>query len=168
MKFNISYFKLFISFVSFIVFTNSLYAQEIVMKGNPASIISSTAQIPSNAEYFYTSGFTALAIKPELKDGEYEKYGDTKTQAISVLERLKSALEAEGYSFKDVFSMHVFVAPDTKSGEFDFKGWNEAYKQYFGTEETPNKPIRATVGVATLVNPHKFIEIEVIAAKSPR
>jgi enamine deaminase RidA (YjgF/YER057c/UK114 family) len=84
---------------------------------------------------------------------------------MSILDKIKSTLESEGVGLKDVFSMKVFISQDSKTGEFDFVGWNNAYKKYFGTEENPSKPLRATVGVATLVNPHKFIEVEVIAAK---
>jgi enamine deaminase RidA (YjgF/YER057c/UK114 family) len=137
------------------------------LKGNPKSIISSTASVPSDYAVFYTSGFTASALDPTLEDGDYAKYGNTETQALNILEKIKSTLAENSYSLADVFLMHVFVAPDTQSGKYDFVGWNNAYKQYFGTEENPTKPVRATVGVATLVNPHKFIEIEVIAAKKP-
>ncbi|TBX27128.1 hypothetical protein TK44_01675 [Jiulongibacter sediminis] len=142
-------------------------AQELELKGNPKSIISSTASVPSDYAVFYTSGFTAGALDPTLEDGNYAKYGNTETQALNILEKIKTTLAESGYSLTNVFSMHVFVAPDTQSGQYDFVGWNNAYKQYFGNEENPSKPVRATVGVATLVNPHKFIEIEVIAAKKP-
>ncbi|MDW7691492.1 Rid family hydrolase [Flammeovirgaceae bacterium SG7u.111] len=150
--------------VALFLFAHHLSAQVAVMKGSSKSIISSTADIPAGSRLVYTSGMTASAIKADLEDGEYEKYGDTEAQAMSVLSKLEEKLKEEGLSFKDVFSMKVFVAPDTKTGEYDFAGWNRAYKKHFGTEENPTKPVRATVGVATLVSKHKFIEVEVIAA----
>ncbi len=59
--------------------------------------------------------------------------------------------------------MRVYIAPDTKTGKIDFQGWFDAYAKYFGTKENPNKPTRSTLGIAQLVNPEKFIEIEIVA-----
>lgn len=168
MKLNITKIQItgiFLMLSTILPLTN--YAQGIVRTGNPASLIAGTAEIPAGYQYFFTSGFTAGAVNPELADGDYDKYGDTETQAEDILKKIKGMLEENGYTLKDVFSMKVFVGPDTKTGTHDFAGWNKAYKRYFGTEDNPNKPVRATVGISTLVNPHKFIEIEVIAAKKP-
>jgi enamine deaminase RidA (YjgF/YER057c/UK114 family) len=154
---------LFVSILLIPAFTDA----QITLTGTPASIISNTAEIPAGYQYFFTSGFVAANLKPELDDSNYEKYGNTEAQAEDILKRIKTTLESNGYSLKDVFSMKVYVAPDTKSGQYDFAGWNNAYKRYFGTADNPNKPVRATIGIATLVNSNKFIEIEVIAAKKP-
>jgi enamine deaminase RidA (YjgF/YER057c/UK114 family) len=166
MKFNITIVKLCNIIIAFTIASSShIFAQNVILKGNPKSIISSTAEIKAGSSLFFTSGFTAAAIDPTLEDGNYEKYGNTETQAMSVLSIIKTYLEEEGLSMSDVFSMKVFVSPDSKTGQFDFVGWNNAYKKYFGTAENPSKPVRATVGVATLVSPYKFIEVEVIAAR---
>lgn len=146
--------------------TYTLKAQKAIMSGSPSSIISSTALIPEGTPLFFTSGFTASAVNPDLKDGDYEKYGNTETQALNILEKIKAILTENGVSMGSIFSMKVYISPDTKTGEYDFAGWNKAYVRYFGNEDNPNKPVRATVGVATLVNPHKFIEIEVIATRN--
>jgi len=54
-----------------------------------------------------------------------------------------------------------------KSTEFlDFDGMNQAYDQFFGTPRQPNKPVRATVQVAALVQPWGLVEIEVVAVRS--
>ena len=50
-----------------------------------------------------------------------------------------------------------------QNNKFDFQGWFDAYAQYFGTKENPVKPCRSTIGIATLVQPDKFIEIELVA-----
>ena len=50
-------------------------------------------------------------------------------------------------------------------GLMDLDGWNEAYRQFFGTPEQPNRPVRATVQVAHLVLPTGMIEIMVVAAR---
>ena len=166
MKYNIDKIKLLSTIIVFTLLPHlHISAQVAVLKGSPKSIISTTAEIPEGSSYVFTSGLTATAIDATLEDGNYEKYGNTETQAMSILDKIKSTLEAEGVGLKDVFSMKVFISPDSQTGEFDFVGWNNAFKKYFGTEENPSKPVRATIGVATLVNPHKFIEVEVIAAK---
>jgi enamine deaminase RidA (YjgF/YER057c/UK114 family) len=48
----------------------------------------------------------------------------------------------------------------------DFAGWNAAYKQFFGSAEQPNKPVRATVQVAKLAAPGAMIEVMVTAVRS--
>jgi enamine deaminase RidA (YjgF/YER057c/UK114 family) len=52
---------------------------------------------------------------------------------------------------------------NSKDNKCDYKGWFEAYAQFFGTKENPIKPARSTVGVASLVNPDWLIEIEAVA-----
>ena len=65
---------------------------------------------------------------------------------------------------QDVVYLRVYVVPDKeKGGQCDFKGWFEAYGQFFGTAENPTKPARSTVGVAALVSPDWLIEIEAVA-----
>ena len=45
------------------------------------------------------------------------------------------------------------MAADQATGKLDFDGMNQAYDQFFGTQQQPNKPTRATVQVAALVAP---------------
>jgi enamine deaminase RidA (YjgF/YER057c/UK114 family) len=91
---------------------------------------------------------------------------DTKAQTVIVLDKLKAALAAEGLSFADVTMMNVYLAGDpAKEGKMDSPGMNEAFKQYFGTAEQPNKPARVTVQVAALGSPKTFVEISLQAAR---
>jgi enamine deaminase RidA (YjgF/YER057c/UK114 family) len=143
--------------------THQLKAQGVEFSGTVSSIISNSAVIPEGKKLFYTSGLTAFATDANLPEGDYAKYGDTKTQAIGILNKLKAMLEEKGLKMSNVFAMKVFIAPDVKTKLYDFDGWNAAYKMYFGTAENPIKPVRATLGISTLVNPNKFIEIELIA-----
>ncbi|MER0442377.1 Rid family hydrolase [Emticicia sp. W12TSBA100-4] len=138
-------------------------AQGVEFSGSPTSIISNSAIIPEGKKLFYTSGLTAFATDASLPEGDYAKYGDTKTQALGILKKLKEMLEEKGLKMSNVFAMKVFIAPDVKTKTYDFDGWNAAYKMYFGTPENPIKPVRATLGISTLVNANKFIEIELIA-----
>jgi enamine deaminase RidA (YjgF/YER057c/UK114 family) len=68
--------------------------------------------------------------------------------------------------FGDVVKMLVFLVGDpANDGKMDFKGFMEAYTQYFGTPEQPNLPARSAVQVAGLAAPGALVEIEVILAK---
>ena len=94
-------------------------------------------------------------------------YGDTKMQTLSVLTKIQSLLKEQGLTMGDVVQMHVFMAGDpAKGGKLDFDGMNEAYDQFFGTPQQPNKPVRAAMQVAALVQPWGLVEIEVTAVRS--
>jgi hypothetical protein len=58
----------------------------------------------------------------------------------------------------------VFPVGDSKlDGKQDFKGFSDAYAQFFGTAAQPNKVARSTVQVAALANPGFLVEIEATA-----
>jgi enamine deaminase RidA (YjgF/YER057c/UK114 family) len=100
-------------------------------------------------------------------EGKPTVYGDTKTQTLSVLTKIQSLLKEQGLTMGDVVQMRVFLAADpAKGGKLDFDGMNEAYDQFFGTPRQPNKPVRAAVQVAALVQPWGLVEIEVTAVRS--
>jgi 2-iminobutanoate/2-iminopropanoate deaminase len=95
-----------------------------------------------------------------------ETYGDTKTQATGTFHKIEALLAKEGLGMKDVVKLTVFLAGDPKlGGKLDFKGFGEAYAQFFGTKEQPNKVARSVVQVVALANPGFLVEIEAIAAK---
>ncbi|WP_160032450.1 RidA family protein [Paenibacillus sp. An7] len=131
--------------------------------GNPSSSISSGTIVPEGAAYLYTSG----TVPPVLnKEGStlYERYGDTKTQAVGVLKTIEKQLTDQGLSMKDVVYLRAYLVADTaKENKFDFSGWNEAYGEFFNNEKNPVKPARSTVGVAGLVSSDWLIEIEAVA-----
>ena len=92
--------------------------------------------------------------------------GDTKAQSILTLKGIQKALADQKLSLGDVVMMHVYLAPDASKGnKLDFSGFMEAYTQFFGTAEQPNKPARSAMQVAALVVPSGLVEIEVIAVK---
>src|SRR5688572_3030515 len=138
-------------------------ADKVVYRGNPSSAISSSVTIPAGKKYFYSSGTLGPIIDSTAVAGSREKYGDTKTQAIGILEKFKADLAKEGLGLNNIIFMRVYVAPDTKTGKMDFQGWFDAYALYFGTKDNPTKPARSTIGIAQLVNPDRFIEIEIVA-----
>ncbi len=158
--------KILFPFLTFIclILSKEISAQKVELIGPESSIISNAAIVPEGKKLYFSSGLTASALNASLPEGDYAKYGDTKAQALSILEKFKTSLAEKGLKMADVFSMRVYLTPDVKTGAYDFDGWNAAYKQYFGTPENPNKPVRATLGVSALVNRFKFIEIEIVAA----
>lgn len=132
--------------------------------GSPTSSISSAVAVPKSYNQVSFSGTVPSVIN---RNGAtiYERYGDTKTQAISILNNIKGQLESQGLSMKDVTYLRVYVAPDPLKGNaFDFQGWNAAYGEFFNTKENPVKTARSTVGVAGLVNSDWLIEIEAFVA----
>jgi 2-iminobutanoate/2-iminopropanoate deaminase len=137
-------------------------------KGAPDAIILQAVTIPPGAETLILSGQLASPIDPaKAENKSIEDYGDTKTQTISIFNKIKAMLAARGYAMGDVVKLTVFVAGDPKlDGKLDFKGFNDGYKQFFGTTDQPNLVARSTVQVAALVAPQFLIEIEATAAKA--
>lgn len=159
--------KLF-TFIGLVVFsfffTTTTQAQAVEFFGTPSSAISSGAVIPEGKKMFWSSGVVADVADSSAQVGTYARFGNTKTQALSILKKLQTALAKQKLSFKDVLYLRVYIAPDMfQNNKFDFQGWFDAYAQYFGTKENPVKPCRSTIGIATLVQPDKFIEIELVA-----
>jgi enamine deaminase RidA (YjgF/YER057c/UK114 family) len=92
--------------------------------------------------------------------------GDTKDQAISAIQQIQKALEAQKLTLGDVVMMHVYLAGDpAKGGKMDFPGFMAGYTQFFGTKDQPNKPARSAMQVAALAAPTGLVEIEVIAVR---
>lgn len=141
-----------------------LKSNEVTFFGTPSSSISSSVAIPSSYGQLLFSG----TVPPLLnKDGAtmYERYGDTKTQAIGILKNLETQLKAKGLTLADVTYLRVYVVPDpNKGGKPDYQGWFDAYGQFFNTKENPIKTARSTVGVDSLVNSDWLIEIEAVVA----
>jgi enamine deaminase RidA (YjgF/YER057c/UK114 family) len=96
--------------------------------------------------------------------GSRARWGDTKTQAISVLTSIEARLKEHGLTMKDVVYLRCYLVPDKeKGGTIDTQGWNEAYSQFFNNATNPVKPARSTVGVAALVSADWLVEVEAFA-----
>lgn len=113
-------------------------------------IASGKALKPGSALYF------SAGVVPATVDG------DMKAQALSALGILKARMAEAGLGFKDVLFLRAYVVPEA-DGNFDRKGWGDAYGAFFGTAEQPQKPARTTIAVHSLPRNAK-IEIDVIAA----
>jgi enamine deaminase RidA (YjgF/YER057c/UK114 family) len=128
--------------------------------------IASAVEVPAGITLIFQSGALASPKDPSAAPGTAAYWGDTKTQALSAFANIKKALESEGVGFGDVVKMLVFLVGDpANDNKMDFKGFMEAYTQYFGTPEQPNLPARSAVQVAALAAPGALVEIEVVLAK---
>jgi enamine deaminase RidA (YjgF/YER057c/UK114 family) len=137
---------------------------QVVRLGAPTSAIASATAVPAGYRTLYVSGQTPTPVKP----GPPAEFGDTKTQTLSVLGKIRDILVSQGMDMGDVVMMRDYLVGDpAKGGQMDFAGMMEAYKTFFGTAAQPNKPARVTVQVAALVAPGMLSEIEVQAAKAP-
>jgi len=141
-------------------------AQDVIIHPNAGSFpIANAVEVGPGASIIFHSGVTPAAANPDAERGTPEYYGDTRTQSISVFERMKANLEALGLSMGDVVKMTAFLVGDPAlGGQMDFDGFMEAYRMYWGTDAQPRLPSRSTVQVAGLVGPLMFVEVEVITA----
>jgi enamine deaminase RidA (YjgF/YER057c/UK114 family) len=127
--------------------------------------ISAAVVVPPGYESIYVSGTVPQAVNPSAQNAA-DKYGDTKTQTVSVLKQIQSLLDKQQLSMSDVVMMHVYLVGDPgKNGQMDFAGMMAGYTQFFGTAEQPNKPARSAMQVAALAVPGIMVEIEVIAVR---
>ncbi len=97
--------------------------------------------------FLFLSGFTASDTPAEN--------GDIVAQTESTLDQIKSLLEAEGASLKDVVKVTVYVTEMDKLQEI-----HEVRFRYFGD----TLPASTLVQVVSLVRPSLKIEIEAVAA----
>jgi len=127
--------------------------------------ISGAVVVPPGYETIYVSGTIPQPANPSATNPA-DKYGDTKTQTVSVMKQIEATLEKQQLSMSDVVMMHVYLVGDSsKGGQMDFAGMMAGYKQFFGTPEQPNKPARSAVQVAALAVSGVMVEIEVIAVR---
>jgi enamine deaminase RidA (YjgF/YER057c/UK114 family) len=132
-------------------------------------IISSVVTVPAGYETLYLAGMTGTLSAPEGSPPgtPAPDSGDTETQALRTLEKIKAALAEQHLTLGDVVMMHAYLSADPMTGHGDFKGWTAAYTKYFGTPEQPNKPSRTSITVV-LGNDATKIEIETIAVRKPK
>jgi len=128
--------------------------------------ISQAVEISNIDGLVFLSGATPLPADPTAEIGERAYYGDTRTQTLSVFNRIKENLESKGLDMGDIIKLTVFLVGDPDNGDFmDRDGFTEAYLQFFGTAEQPNLPARSAFQIASLSRPLMFVEIEAIAVR---
>ena len=159
--------KLFkIAIAAFAAMTMAANAQSVIKRNDEGTNFYSTIEVPAHADQLFVSGKGPGAVNPDAPRAERE-YGDTTTQARSTFNSIKAAVEKAGWSMSDVVMARVYLVADPAMGKMDFSGFNSAYKEFFGTEDQPNKPVRAVVEVAGLAVNGWLIEIDVRLARMP-
>jgi enamine deaminase RidA (YjgF/YER057c/UK114 family) len=133
---------------------------------NSSFPIAQVVQVTGNATTYYVSGQVPPLVNKDADPASPSAYGDTKTQTVGVLTKIKGILEGLGLSIADVVKMQVFLV-HSAAAPMDFKAFMEGYTQFFGGSQ-PNLPARSVVGVAALANPGFLVEIEVIAVKNAK
>ena len=128
--------------------------------------IAQAVEVKGNVTTYYVSGQVPPAISKDADPQSVAAYGDTRTQTVGVLTRIKGILEGFGLSMADVVKMQVFLVHNA-AAPMDFKAFMDGYTQFFGGGQ-PNLPARSVVGVASLANPGFLVEIEVIAVKDAK
>lgn len=128
--------------------------------------IAQSVQVTGNATTYYVSGQVPPVINKDADPSSPQAYGDTKTQTVGVLNRLKAILDGLGLGMGDVVKMQVFLVHNA-AAPMDFKAFMEGYTQFFGGSQ-PNLPARSVLGVAALANPGFLVEIEVVAVKDAK
>jgi enamine deaminase RidA (YjgF/YER057c/UK114 family) len=130
--------------------------------------IALATEIPASATVVYVSGQVPTVVDENADPNSIEAFGDTKTQTITVLEKIDEILTSLDLTMSDVVKMQAFLVGDPSlDGKMDFAGFMEGYTQFFGTETQPNLPARSTMQVSALVNPGWLVEIEVAAVRMP-
>jgi enamine deaminase RidA (YjgF/YER057c/UK114 family) len=120
----------------------------------------------SSGNLVFLSGATPLPANVNAEQGTPAYYGDTETQTVSVLNRIKANLEGMGLEFGDIIKLTVFLVGDPAlEDQMDFGGFMSGYTRFFGTDEQPNLPARSAFQIARLGSPLMFVEIEAIAVR---
>lgn len=136
-------------------------AQNVEKVGTPGGRILTAAKVKPGATTVFLSGNLASPATPGGSD-----YGDTKTQTISTLNKIKGLLAAHGMTMADIIRMDAFlVAAPGMDGKMDFAGFNAGFAEFFGTAENPTTTTRTTMQVAALAGPQFLVELTVVAAK---
>ncbi len=142
-------------------------AQDIVRHKIPNSDfpIAQAVSVPPNATIHFISGQVPPVVHKERDPNSIAAFGDTRTQTVGVLQRIRDILQGMGLGMGDVVKMQVFLVGDPEyGGRADVTGFMAGYTQFFGGAQ-PNLPARAVMQVAALSNPGWLVEIEVVAAK---
>ncbi|MDR0277485.1 MAG: RidA family protein [Paucimonas sp.] len=149
---------------------NTAHAESIQRIDPPGSNfpISQVVKVPASAQLIFISGTLPDVADPKAPKGSIAAYGNTETQAFSVLTKLRGILQAQGLDLGDIVQLRVFLVGDpAKGNSLDFAGLQAAYTRFFATAEQPHKPTRTALQVVALPLPGALVEIEAIAAKAP-
>lgn len=130
----------------------------------PDASILRGVEIPEGASFFFSSGLVAPVLDESAEANTRERYGDTYTQSVGILNRIMELLTDAELSMSDVVYLRVYLVPDkANNNEVDWSGWFKAYGEFFDNPENPTKVARTTIAIHSLANPDLLIEVEAVA-----
>ena len=152
------------------VATLSARAHDIIRHANPNVPVATSVLIPAGMDLIVVSGILPDVADPSAPAGSPQRFGDTATQAKSVLGKLARELSGYGLTMDDVVKLNVFLVADPRrKGEADVQGLMQAYMGLYGMRAMEkNLPARTTVQVAGLPSAGALVEIEAMAARHPQ
>jgi len=155
-------------FLGAVVMDSCAARAEVVRYPIPNSTfpIAQAVKVSGDTTTYYISGQVPPVVSKEAEPNSLQAYGDTRTQTVGALNKIKTILEGLGLGIADVVKMQVFLVHNAQT-PMDFKAFMEGYTQFFGGSQ-PNLPARSVVGVAALANPGFLVEIEVMAVKDAK
>ncbi|MCS6739298.1 RidA family protein [Acinetobacter baumannii] len=140
---------------------------KITRMGSDQAQYAESISIPSDTSLVYVSGILADIADSSAPAGTIKAYGDTQTQTISILNKIKTILEKQNLKMNHVIQLRAFlVGTEEHEGRLDFKGFQKAYAEFFTDSDVQTKPTRTAIQVVGLPLPGTLVEIDVIAAKS--
>ena len=164
--------KLIKIITAFAIFGSTMFlaflanAQDAIKRNDEGRMFYSTIEVPANADQLFVSGKGPRPVNPDAPRAE-RSYGTTEQQARSTFTSIKAAVDGAGWNMSDIVMVRVYLVADPATGKMDFSGFNKAFLEFFGTEDQPNKPVRAVVEVSGLAVDGWLIEIDVRGARIP-
>jgi enamine deaminase RidA (YjgF/YER057c/UK114 family) len=146
-------------------------AHDIIRHASPNVPVATSVLVPGGIDLIVVSGVLPDVADPSAPPGSPQRFGDTATQAKSVLGKLARELSSHGLTMADVVKLNVFLVGDPrKQGQVDFQGLMQAYMGLYGIRAMEkNLPARTTVQVAGLPGAvGALVEIEAMAARHPQ
>src|SRR4029077_16194750 len=122
---------------------SSAVEAEIVRYPIPNSTfpIAQAVRVSGDAVTYYVSGQVPPLVNKDADPASPQAYGDTKTQTVGVLNKIKVILEGLGLGMADVVKMQAFLVHNAAT-PMDFKAFMEGYTQFFSGSQ-PNLPARS-------------------------
>ena len=136
--------------------------QNVVRNGRAGGLLLESVEVGPGASYLYIGGHAAALLDPA---DPAKGYGDTKTQTLSTLGKIKTVLERRGYAMSDLIKLTIFVVADPATGQADYAAVNAAYREYFLNEANANTVVRTALEIKAIQVPGLLVEIEGVAAR---
>src|ERR1700676_4293669 len=119
--------------LSALLLGSSAAQAEIVRYPIPNSTfpIAQAVRVSGDAVTTYVSGQVPPVINKDADPASPQAYGDTRTQTVGVLNKIKAILEGLGLGIGDVVKMQVFLVQDARA-PMDLKAFRRGSPMFLG------------------------------------